>query len=78
MASQFWVHDCACDMLGSKELPLDLRNFLDDAEMYANYMHGSIQSRQVVAVALAAYTRLRTLEKNLDKVDWNNLIKDEE
>lgn len=75
MANQFWLHDCACDMLSKKELPLDLRNFLDDAEMYANYMGGSIQSRQVVAIALAAYTRVRTLEKNVEKLDWNGLIK---
>ena len=65
MAAQFWIHDCACDMLGCNELPIDLRNFLDDAEMYANYMQGSIQSRQVVALALAAYTRIRKLEKDL-------------
>ena len=55
MAQQFWIHDCACDMMQVKELPLDLRNYLDDIEMYANFMKGSIQSRQVVAMALVNY-----------------------
>lgn len=65
-------------MLDTKELPLDLRNYLDDVEIYANLMGGSIASRQVVAVALATYRRIRKIEKNLEIVDWNNLIKDEE
>ena len=66
MAQQFWIHDCACGMMGVKELPLDLRNFLDDVEMYANFTKGSIQSRQVVAIALASYRRFRLVEKGLD------------
>ncbi len=36
MAIQAFIHDCACRMLGVKEIPLDLRNFLDDIEMYTN------------------------------------------
>ena len=55
MALQYWVHDCACAMLGVKELPLDLRNYLDELEMYAGLMQGSIQSRQVVAMALVNF-----------------------
>ena len=66
MAQQFWVHDCACIMMGVEELPLDLRNYLDDIEMYANIAAGSVQSRQVVAVALASYRRFRLVEKGLD------------
>ena len=66
MALQGWIHDCACVMMGVKELPLDLRNYLDDIEMYANFMQGSIQSRQVVAIALASYRRIRLLEKEVD------------
>lgn len=65
-------------MLDTQELPLDLRNYLDDVEIYANLMDGTIASRQVVAVALATYRRIRKIEKNLEIVDWNNLIKDEE
>ncbi len=65
-------------MLDIKELPLDLRNYLDDVEIYANSMRGTVASRQVVAIALATYSRIRKIEKNLEIVDWNNLIKDEE
>jgi len=78
MAINNFIHYCAQGMLDTKELHLDLRNYLDDVEMYANLMGGEIASRQVVAVALATYRRLRKLEKNLETVDWNNLIKDEE
>tara|TARA_R110002020_G_scaffold364543_1_gene576823 strand:- start:794 stop:970 length:177 start_codon:yes stop_codon:yes gene_type:complete len=49
-------------MLDTDELSLDLRNYLDDVEIYANLMDGSIASRQVVAVALASYRRIRKLE----------------
>jgi hypothetical protein len=73
MAIQAFIHDCACRMLGVKEIPLDLRNFLDDIEMYTNLREGSVASRQVVAVALASYTRIKRLEKDIDKVDWNGL-----
>ena len=68
MAQQFWIHDCARGMMGVEELPLDLRNFLDDVEMYANLMQGSIQSRQVVAIALASYRRIILVEKGMDKM----------
>ena len=67
MAQQFWIHDCACMMLDLKELPLDLRNYLDDMEMYANLAGGSIQSRQVVAMALTNY---------LDRKAFLNAIED--
>ena len=55
MAQQFWIHDCAKGMMGVEELPLDLRNYLDELEMYANIMKGTIQSRQVVARALVNF-----------------------
>ena len=61
-----FIHHCAKVMLGTKELSLDLRNFLDDVEMYANFADGSIASRQVVAIALASYRRLRLVEKGVD------------
>jgi len=67
MAQQFWIHDCACMMLDLEELPLDLRNYLDDMEMYANLAGGSIQSRQVVAMALTNY---------LDRKAFLNAIED--
>lgn len=78
MAINTFIHHCAKGMLDTQELPLDLRNYLDDVEIYANLMDGTIASRQVVAVALATYRRIRKIEKNLEIVDWNNLIKDEE
>jgi hypothetical protein len=63
MAVQSFIHDCACKMLGVTEIPLDLRNYLDDVEMYANLMGGSVSSRQIVGIALASYARIRRLEK---------------
>jgi len=65
MAIQAFIHDCACDMLGIKELPLDLRNYLDDIEMYANLRGGSIQSRQVTGAALVNYMETKDLKKEI-------------
>jgi hypothetical protein len=65
MAIQSWIHECAGLILGVDEIPLDLRNYLDDVEMYANLAAGTIASRQVVAIALASYTRIRKLELKL-------------
>ena len=55
MAVENWIHECARGMLYVDDLHLDLRNYLDEIEMYANLAGGSIQSRQVVAVALVHY-----------------------
>jgi len=66
MAMQCFVHHTACRMLGVKEISLDLRNYLDDIEMYSNFVDGSIASRQVVAIALASYRRIRLVEKGVD------------
>ena len=68
MPIESYIHHCAKAMLGVKELHLDLRNYLDDIEMYANFVDGSIASRQVVAVALASYRRFRLVEKGLEMV----------
>ena len=73
MPIESFVHHCARSMLGVKELHLDLRNYLDEVEMYANLEDGSIASRQIVAIALASYRRIRLLEKDIEKVDWNEL-----
>ena len=70
MAIQAFIHDCACKSLRVKELPLDLRNYLDDVEMYANLVDGSISSRQIVALALVSYNdrkRLLELERKLNE-----------
>ena len=55
MAVENWIHECARGMLSVDDLHLDLRNYLDELEMYANLAGGSIQSRQVVAMALVNY-----------------------
>ena len=68
MPIESYIHHCARRMLGTKELNLDLRNYLDDVEMYSNFVDGSIASRQVTAVALASYRRLRLVEKGLEMV----------
>ena len=73
MALQGFIHYTACEMLGVRELNLDLRNYLDDIEMYANLVDGTVASRQVVAIALASYRRIRLLEQGADKMDWNKL-----
>tara|TARA_R100000152_G_C6756991_1_gene180773 strand:- start:686 stop:916 length:231 start_codon:yes stop_codon:yes gene_type:complete len=65
MAQQYWLHDCACEMLQVKELPIALRNHLDDIEWYASSMLGSIQSRQVVATILAQYVMTQRLERKV-------------
>jgi len=70
VAIQAFIHDCACKILRVKELPLDLRNYLDDVEMYANLVDGSICSRQIVALALVSYNdrkRLLELERKLNE-----------
>ena len=77
MAIQAFIHDCACKMLGVKEIPLDLRNYLDDIEMYTNFVDGSIYSRQIVGMALASYLRIKRIETNIETLDWNGLIKKE-
>ena len=73
MPIESFIHHSAMSMLGVKDLPLDLRNYLDDVEMYANLVDGTVASRQVVAIALASYRRIRTLENDLDTLDWNKL-----
>ena len=75
MAIQSFIHDCACKMLGVKEIPLDLRNYLDDIEMYANLVDGTVSSRQIVGIALASYAKIKRLEDNLNTLDWNGVIK---
>ncbi len=61
-----WSHECALGMLKAtgyegNDLPVGLRTFLDDCELYAGALHGSIQSRQVVALALATYRKFYSL-----------------
>jgi len=66
MPIESYIHHCAKAMLGGEDLSIDLRNYLDDIEMYSNFVDGSIASRQVVAIALASYRRIRLVEKGVD------------
>ena len=66
MPVESFIHHCAKGMLGGEDLSIDLRNYLDDIEMYSNFVDGSIASRQVVAIALASYRRIRLVEKGVD------------
>ena len=66
MPVESFIHHCAAAMLGGEDLSIDLRNYLDDIEMYSNFVDGSIASRQVVAIALASYRRIRLVEKGVD------------
>jgi len=66
MPIETFIHHCAKGMLGGEDLSIDLRNYLDDIEMYSNFVDGSIASRQVVAIALASYRRIRLAEKGVD------------
>ena len=75
MPLQYWIHDCAREMLGVDELHLDLRNYLDDIETNAGLVRGSIQSRQVVALALVNYLdrkelmrQIKLLQKDVERL----------
>jgi hypothetical protein len=68
VAQQKWLHDVALAMLNDvnqKELPIDLRTYLDEMEESASLLGGSIQSRQIVALAVATFRRLRNLERQI-------------
>ena len=66
MAVENWIHECARKMLAVDDLHIDLRNYLDEIEMYANITAGSIQSRQVVALALVNYMDRKALLNTID------------
>ena len=68
MAIQCFIHSCACDMLGIKELPIDLRNYLDNIETYANLVDGTIASRQIVSSAIVSYLDNKDLKKEIQKL----------
>ena len=78
MPLQYWIHDCAMEILGVDELHLDLRNYLDDIEMNAGLVKGSIRSRQIVALAIVTYLdrkelmrQIKLLQKDIDRLQGN-------
>ena len=75
MPLQYWIHDCAMEILGVDELHLDLRNYLDDIETNAGLVKGSIQSRQIVALAIVNYLdrkelirQIKLLQKDIERL----------
>ena len=77
MAIQCFIHDCACRILKVKEIPLDLRNYLDEIEMYANLVDGSISSRQIVAMALVNYMDRKAFLAKVGELERRLEIDDE-
>ena len=69
MVIQCFIHDCACKILKVKEIPLDLRNYLDEIEMYANLVDGSISSRQIVAMALVNYMDRKAFINKIEELE---------
>jgi len=77
MAIQSFIHDCACRILRVDEIPLDLRNYLDEIEMYANLVDGSICSRQIVAMALVHYMDRKAFLNAIDDMKERLCLDDE-
>ena len=69
MAIQAFIHDCACKILRVEEIPVDLRNYLDEIEMYANLVDGSISSRQIVAMALVNYMDRKAFLNKIEELE---------
>jgi hypothetical protein len=64
-----WIYSLARTMLGDEDLDSQLSDYLGDIETFASLAHGSIQSRQVVALALVHYLDRSTLMKKLNKME---------
>ena len=56
-------------MLHLEELPLDLRNYLDEIEMYVNLADGTICSRQIVAMALVNYMDRKAFLNKIEELE---------
>jgi hypothetical protein len=77
MAIENWIHECARGMLSVDDLHLDLRNYLDELERYANLAGGSIQSRQIVAMALVNYMDRRAFLNKIEDMEERLGLDDE-
>mgnify|MGYP003660145314 CR=1 FL=1 len=69
MNAEPWIYSLARTMLGEEDLDSQLTDYLSDVETFASLAHGSIQSRQVVALALVHYLDRSTLMKKLNKME---------
>jgi len=74
MKAEPWIYGLAKQMLGEDALThedgygIQLRDYLEDIETFANLANGSIQSRQVVALALVYFLDRKTLIKKISKM----------
>mgnify|MGYP007063762245 FL=1 len=69
MNAEPWIYSLARQMLGEEDLDSQLSDYLSDVETFASLAHGSIQSRQVVALALVHYLDRTTLMKKINKME---------
>ena len=69
MVVQTFATHCACNILGTPEIPLDLRNYLDECEMYCNYVDGTVSSRQIVALAIVHFQTIKGLNERIEKLE---------
>ena len=69
MNAEPWIYTLARQMLGEEDLDSQLTDYLSDVETFASLAHGSIQSRQVVALALVHYLDRKTFTNKLNKME---------
>ena len=69
MKAEPWIYSLARKMLGKEKLDIQLADYLEEIETFADLAHGSIQSRQVVALALVNYLDRRELQKKISKLE---------
>jgi len=69
MKAEPWIYSLARKMLGKEKLDIQLADYLEEIETFADLAHGSIQSRQVVALALVNYLDRREMQKKISKLE---------
>ena len=69
MKAEPWIYGLARKMLGREELDPQLKDYLEEIETFADLAHGSIQSRQVVALALVNYLDRKALQGKISKME---------
>ena len=69
MNEEPWIYGLARTMLGKEKLDAQLTDYLEEIETFADLARGSIQSRQVVALALVNYLDRREMQKKISKLE---------
>ena len=69
MKAEPWIYGLAKQMLGEEDLDPNLHDYLGDIETFAGLANGSIQSRQVVSLAIVYYLDRKTLMKKIMKLE---------